>query len=332
MSVLTIKFTANTIGIHNFGYRKYNDPDSDPTHFNIQNINVTSIGLQEIIINVPDNLYCASAGVQYTGYVIAACQDQTDGKGDGIPDFATTWTVDLVQQDDPCMEYELECIAVSIGGVTITDDGTGSCTDGIYPVTIAEVTAGDEIEAATINVTVTSGIIVDVDIVDGGAYKQAPTLNVVIAGCTSSPILTPVLANNCDNLNLENYICDGITKLSADDNVDLALNDSVIICADPTTISGLSSDIEASELGRCHCKECKNVEISFPGATSGSGTLIYQTCWDGSGQGGSPTHMICRKIDYNDTISLGCILPNTVTVITGSITGGTLNINETLCT
>jgi hypothetical protein len=42
--------------------------------------------------------------------------------------------------------------------------------------------------------------------------------------------------------------------------------------------------------------------------------------------------MICRKIDYNDTISLGCILPNTVTVITGSITGGTLNINETLCT
>lgn len=317
MSSFTIKFNANTTGTHHVGYRTYNDP---PNTYTVIDVDVTTPGLQEITIDVPGNLYCASAGIEYSGYVISDCQDQTDDNGDGIPDLAQTWTIQLVQQDDPCQKTTIKCVAVPIESVIIVDSGTSACETGNYPVTVTEATPGDEVEAADINCDIVDGKIVKVNIVNGGKYKDTPNLSVSIPGCTSTPSLAAVFGD-CPVLDLDDYDCAGSLALNEDAKFVLSLGETVLICMKPPSVASLPlpNNFEAINEGRCHCEKCANVVVSVPGATTGVGKITYQICWDNSNPQGSALQMISRKINWDESIDLGCIIPDTLNIEQGSL-------------
>jgi len=127
MASFNITFQANTTGDHTVAYRIYNNdaPGTSIASFNYDTltVSVTVPGTQVVNITVPANLYCVP--VTYTGYVIADCLDQTDGTGDGIPDAASTFTVTLDQQVDPCIFHEITCAQVPIDTLTLVSGGSG---------------------------------------------------------------------------------------------------------------------------------------------------------------------------------------------------------------
>ncbi len=126
MSKFTISFQANTSGEHRVGYRSYVDA---PLFYNTINIQVVEPGLQTVDIEVEGNLYCANEGVEFTGYVIAACQGYGDINSDGIPDLALTWQLTMAEQIDPCKKYTIECENVPLKahplGLILNDGGAG---------------------------------------------------------------------------------------------------------------------------------------------------------------------------------------------------------------
>jgi len=316
MSKFSILFQANTTGVHHIGYRTYNDPINT---YNVIDITVVTPGLQEVIIDVPGNLYCAHAGIRYTGYLIAGCEDQTDANGDGIPDLATTWIVDLVQQTDPCQKTQIECIGVPILDCIIVDNGTGLCApDGPYPLIITEANPGDEIIPADIILTVTGGIIVSYLIINPGLYKSLPLTSTVIGGCSTVPEIDLIMGTECAPLMLSSYGCRAFLDLSANSRYTIVLNDTVEFCADVVALAGLPVSFEATATGNCHCDGCRTAVITVPGGTLGEGKISYQTCWDGSGVY-NPVVMVSRIVNFGDTINLGCILPDTIVVDNGTL-------------
>lgn len=326
MATLTINFQANTIGDHYIGWRTYNDPTpGDPTDFNVITFNVTSIGPQAVPIVVTGNLYCADDDITYYGYIIAACEDQTDGNADGIPDLATTWTVVMLEQTDPCQKTNFMC-AVPIDEIKVTNAYSVTCAPaGTYSLIITETNPGDEITQAiaTCDITV-GGAVNNIVLIDPGLYLAAPTVtfNPLDFSCPpTDPIFAAIMiASDCAPLDISTYSCAGHNELDTSVPIyDLGMGESVEFCADPTTLGGLPAEMVATATGNCHCDECKHVTISCPTATVGVGKISYQTCWSPLNNGYTAIYMLTRILNWNDTIDLGCILPDTLVIDIGTI-------------
>lgn len=324
MSTFTINFQANTLGIHYVGYRTYND---SPNTYTVINVNVIALGTQSVTIDVPGNLYCAYDGIEYTGYIIAACQDQTDGNQDGIPDIAVQWTLTMPVQDDPCQKTVITCIAVPIFSIDFASSPT-SCTPGTYSVVFSEVTPGDEVSPAEAEVTVDGGGALSVVLIDVGLYKAVPTAAVTITNCSVPVDFTIVLYPNCDDLLLSDYACANHNDVSEDSGYEIVLGESVEICADPAALADLSIAFSAYDDGNCHCDACKKVIIDVPGAASGVGKITYQTCWDGSNPYGS-VMMVSQVINWDDVLTLGCILPDTLVIDEGTLDASPVPVQHT---
>ena len=337
MSKFTVNFTANTTGDHIVAWRTYDDA---PAEFhNIIVVPVTVPGAQAVDVEVEGNIYCANSNITYTGYIIAECQlndsatliatgiptaaDDTSLPLD-IPDLATTWFLVVNQITDPCIETTITCESTVIDSVTIDDNGTSGCApDATYPLTITEVTPGDEIIAADIDVIVSGGIVTSVVINNAGQYKAAPDLTHSIPSCSSSAAFTAVMAD-CPSLDLTTFDCAAQNDLSDTPDYIMALGDVLTICADDTTLGGLASNFADAPVGNCHCQDCANVTVDASGSSSGTGAKItYQTCWDGSNVLGDIT-MVTQEVPFGSTIQLGCIIPETIV-----IDQGTLDVNFT---
>lgn len=139
MASFDINFQANTTGDHYVGWRTY---DMLPNTYNVETINVTIPGAQTVTIEVDGSLYCANSDIQYTGYVIAACMNQNDGNADGIPDLALTWTIDMVQQIDPCIKTRITCDNVPLNTINITNKGDSYTSPPTVTVTAPDVVGG----------------------------------------------------------------------------------------------------------------------------------------------------------------------------------------------
>jgi len=128
MSSFTVNFTANAVGDHTVGWRSFReDVEGTPQPFwNTAIVNVITPGAQAYNIPVIENMYCTDQDLRYHGWVIAHCENPplTDTSGDGIPDGALTWVVDLVQQTDPCIKHSIECENVPVASFNLTGPGS----------------------------------------------------------------------------------------------------------------------------------------------------------------------------------------------------------------
>ena len=320
MASFRINFQAQTTGDHYIGYRTYNDPLNTYT---VLTVNITGAvpQLAHVDIPVPGNLYCAYDGIAYTGYIIAACEDQTDANMDGIPDVAIQWTVNLLQQTDPCVKTNILCEASPI--LTINWTGaTSGCTPvgGPYPVVFTEVTPGDEVQPASAEAFVDAGGALIVNIIDYGLYKAAPVVTIpAISGCSPALVITVVM-DVCSEIDLTDYICAGHTELSGDTLYELPLGTDLELCADTTTLSGLPVGYLATSGDNCHCVSCENVHLKISG--TGFITVSYQRCWDDDT---FPTTLITRVINAPQLgagFDLGCIVLDTLHMDASTLTGG----------
>lgn len=338
MATLTINFQANTLGDHYIGWRTYNDPDpADPTAFNVITFDVTSIGPQAVPITVDGNLYCANDDITYYGYIIAACQDQTDGNSDGIPDLALTWTITMVEQTDPCQKTSLTC-AVPIAKVDVDAGGTGCVPAGAtYQLVVVPATQDSEISPASVECTVDAGgAITLITVLVPGLYTAAPTVifNPLDFDCApvSPSFIVTMETSPCAAVDVSTYSCAGHGELDTSVPIyDLTMGETVEFCADPTSLAGLPAEMVATDLGNCHCDECKHVTISCPTATTGAGHITYQTCWNPLNNGYTAIYMITRILNWDDTIDLGCILPDTLIIDIGTIDQPATTV-EVVCT
>lgn len=317
MASFRINFQAQTTGNHYIGYRTYNDP---PNTYTVLTVNITGAVPQSahVDIPVPGNLYCAYDGIAYTGYIIAACEDQTDADMDGIPDVAIQWTVNLLQQTDPCVKTTILCEAVGIDSITYTSGVTGCTPDGTYQFDITETNPGDEIIPAIIEIDVISGAFAGMNFINPGLYKAAPiiTLPPLISGCTPSPVFTAIM-DDCPQIDLTDYICAGHSELSGDTLYDIVLGADLELCADTTTLGGLPTGYLATLGDNCHCVSCERVQLSISG--TGSINISYQRCWDDDT---SPIQLITRQVSAPGSLDLGCIVEDTLYIDETNLTGG----------
>lgn len=320
MASFRINFQAQTTGDHYIGYRTYNDP---PNTYTVLTVNITGAvpQLAHVDIPVPGNLYCAYDGIAYTGYIIAACEDQTDADMDGIPDVAMQWTVNLLQQTDPCVKTTILCEAVGIDSITYTPGVTSCYPDGTYQFDIAETNPGDEIVPAIIEIYVVSGAFAGMNFINPGLYKAAPiiTLPPLVSGCTPSPVFTAIM-DDCPQIDLTDYICAGHSELSGDTIYDVDLGESIILCVDVTTLGGLPVGYLATPGDNCHCVSCENVHLKISG--TGFITVSYQRCWDDDN---FPTTLMTRVINAPQLgagFDLGCIVLDTLHMDASTLTGG----------
>lgn len=312
----TINFQANTLGIHHVGYRTYNDP---PNFYNVIDVNVTTLGVQSVVIDVPGNLYCAYEGITYTGYVIADCQDQTDNNGDGIPDIAAEWSLLIPEVADPCQKTKIKCIATPIVIATITNVPDPCLPDGTYTLQTIEVGTGDEVLPALLKVTVTGGVMGPVSIDDGGLYKAIPVVVLPgTVGCNMPPDFNIVLGEKCNTIALAEYVCSSYIDVSEDSLFSLSVNEEVNICGDPAAVGAMSAEFEVTDTGNCHCETCKNVIVNAGGASSGEGKISYQVCWDDTNPYGTVT-LISQILNHGETLNLGCIIPDTLNIDEGTL-------------
>ena len=329
MASFRINFQAQTTGDHYIGYRTYNDP---PNTYTVLTVNITGAvpQLAHVDIPVPGNLYCAYDGIAYTGYIIAACEDQTDADMDGIPDVAIQWTVNLLQQTDPCVKTTILCEAVGIDNVTYTPGVTGCTPDGVYTFVITETNQGDEVSPANITVDVVSGAFAGITILDPGLYKAAPviTLPPLVSGCAPSPVFTAIM-DDCLQIDLTDYICAGHSELSGDTIYDVDLGESIILCVDVTTLGGLPAGYTATQTDNCHCENCLRATLDVTGS-SGYVTISYQRCWDSDTE---PIELITRVVNFNTSgVDLGCVVGGTVHIEDSTLGGGgTATVTYTNC-
>ena len=310
MASFRINFQAQTTGDHYIGYRTYNDP---PNTYTVLTVNITGAVPQSahVDIPVPGNLYCAYDGIAYTGYIIAACEDQTDADMDGIPDVAIQWTVNLLQQTDPCVKTTILCEAVGIDSITYTSGVTGCTPDGTYQFDITETNPGDEIIPAIIEIDVISGAFAGMNFINPGLYKAAPiiTLPPLISGCTPSPVFTAIM-DDCPQIDLTDYICAGHSELSGDTLYELPLGMDLDLCVDTTTLGGLPAGYLATPGDNCHCEDCVRARVTTGGLPAGYITVSYQRCWD---DGTNPVTLITRTIaGGTSSVDLGCIIDGTL--------------------
>lgn len=332
MASFRINFQAQTTGDHYIGYRTYNDP---PNTYTVLTVNITGAVPQSahVDIPVPGNLYCAYDDIVYTGYLIAACQPQTDGNGDGIPDLATQWTVPLVQQIDHCIQTIILCEATPIDTVTLPGDIIGCKPNGTYTLDVTEATPGDEVVPANITITIVAGQPDpnSITIIDPGRYKAVPivTLPVEVSDCSPDPVFTVTL-KKCPVIDLLDYICSNHTELSGDTLIEPSVGKTIRLCADVTTLPGLPLGYSSEEGDGCHCRQCANVVVTTT-ASSGYVDVSYHTCWDGSNPLASGLTYVTRRVAYDQTVDLGCVIPNNITLDESNLVGGSTVLSQTPC-
>jgi hypothetical protein len=339
MASFNINFTANTTGNHYVGYRTYNDTVNTYT---VIALNVTSIGAHTVVINVPGNLYCADYDIEYTGYVIAGCEvaDEDalasgipaaadDLNGDGIPDVATTWIVTLIKQDESgafgsnCEFVELECKAVPITSLSYTG-GSNSCFVGTHPLVFP---GGNEVLAATgeLTIDVATLAVTSLTLLTAGAYSA-----VIAPGDITCPA-----AGGCDNLQISavmglcppliigDYTCGSVVNSdpsTLSDYNEFELGDTYNMCTDiPSQASipnylggGGQPGFLLNDIGSCHCENCYSLDIDATAASSGTGKISYQTCWDRTGSGGTFVAMYTIPLTPTSSFNTGCIIENSI--------------------
>lgn len=136
MAGFTLEFIANTTGDHYVCYRDTNTADP----YTCITVNVTTLGPETVEINIPNNIYCDNT--EYEGYIVAACQDQTDANTDGVPDTALTFNFPTIPQEvDPCTLVEFTCNSVDVAAVSMNSTQVGSGYVGLpgdpMPVTFS---------------------------------------------------------------------------------------------------------------------------------------------------------------------------------------------------
>jgi len=330
MAKFTINFTANTIGKHFVGWRTYNDI-ALPFH-NVEVVDVLAPGAHGADIEIDGNVYCAHSDIEYTGYIVAACELQDpdtlentgipdpsdDTNANGIPDGAFTWAETILEQTDPCIETDILCESVAIDSLIVVDDGTSGCSSGTFPLTFTEVSPGDEIIAATGTVTYLGGVVSSTNITAGGQYKVPPVVTALGVSCNSTPVFTAVMVASCPPLDLTPYDCASQNDLTDTPIYTINYGETVTICADDSTLGGLSDQFLATAVGNCHCQDCAGVTIDASGSASGSGKVSYQTCWDGSNLLGEVT-LVTQVVDFGSITQLGCIIPDTIAIDQGTL-------------
>ena len=332
MASFRINFQAQTTGDHYIGYRTYNDP---PNTYTVLTVNITGAvpQLAHVDIPVPGNLYCAYDDIVYTGYLIAACQPQTDGNADGIPDLATQWTVTLVQQVDDCIGTLILCEATPIDTVTLPNGIISCAPNGTYTLDVTEANPGDEVVPANITITIVAGQPVpgSITIIDPGRYKAVPvvTLPVGVSGCSPNPVFTVTL-EKCPVIDLLDYICSNHIELSGDTLIEPSVGETILLCANVATLAGLPPGYDYESHDGCHCEQCENVVVTTT-ASSGYVDVSYHTCWDGSNPLGSGLTYVTRRVAYDETVDLGCVMSNDITLDESNLVRGSTVLSRTPC-
>lgn len=150
----------------------------------------------------------------------------------------------------------------------------------------------------------------------GSGYTVTP--RVVITGDGAAATAGAVMTQECPSLDLRDYDCGSSAELSNTPEYVIGVKEDITICADIASLATLPSNFTYTDNGNCHCEECRSVTVSCPGATTGTGTISYQTCWDNSGDYTAFT-LVTRNINWDETIELGCILPNTLFLDDGNL-------------
>lgn len=311
MATLTINFQANTTGDHYVGYREIHmDP---PNTYTVLTVNVTTPGATSVDIDIPGSLYCGE--LHYAGYIIAACQSQTDANADGIPDAAITWSNTLLQQTDPCTETEITCDNTPIDGISIDVPGTGYSIGNV--ITVVEATVGDEVVPATITVATVGGAgeITTVSIDVAGSYKAAPNLDATGVG-NGDAVLSIAAMAECPEVDLTTIDCAGVQTYTGKTGWTGQLGEVLTICTDQSTLGTLGSQFTAALAGNCKCRGCESVTLDASAATSGGVIVTYNRCWDtGAGE-----VLVVRQVNSGETLTdIDCIIPETLTLSKNSL-------------
>ena len=311
MATLTINFQANTTGDHYVGYREIHmDP---PNTYTVLTVNVTTPGATSVDIDIPGSLYCGE--LHYAGYIIAACQSQTDANADGIPDAAITWSNTLLQQTDPCTETEITCDNTGIDTISIDVAGTGYSIGNV--IAVVEANVGDEVVPATVTVGNIGalGEITAVSIDFAGSYKEAPNLDATGVG-NGDAVLSVTAMEDCPEVDLTTIDCAGVESFTGKSGWIGELGEVLTICTDSSTLAGLGSQFTAALAGNCKCRGCESVTLDASAATSGGVIVTYNRCWDrGAGE-----VLVVRQVNAGETLTdIDCIIPETLTLQVDSL-------------
>lgn len=311
MASFTVNFNANTTGDHYICYRTQGAPPA--TAFICTTENVTTAGANSVVIEIPDNIYCDA--FVFEGYIIAACEPQTDTTGNGFPDAAITFVATFPQQTDPCPLYSIECTTVAVNRTVLINNGGVNYTVGdslVFTTTIP----GDTIVSAVAtvsNVDAVTGAITAVAFTNFGEYQAVPTVTVTSA--TGSLANLAVSLDPCDPLLLSTISCNNPAQGPFPPTASLNLNDELYLCADVAAIASLDSqytatDVSATRGGTCNCQVCENCVL-----TNSSGKPLnysFQTCWDLTPQSNAII-VYTGQIAIGGTVDLGCVIRPTVT-------------------
>ena len=312
MANFTVNFNANTTGDHYICYRTQGAPAATPFNCTTENVTSTS-GLISVTIEIPDNIYCA--GVVFEGYIIAACEPQTDTTGNGFPDVAVLFTATFPQVTDPCPLYEIECTSVELDrNPTISNGGTGYVVGDALVFTttnpadtivlaVGQVTAVDPVTGAITTATISST----------GQYSALPTVTVNSVAGANAVIAASL--DPCPMLNLGAIGCNPPAIGPVTPFAILMHTETIEICADTTEIAGLAdnftaTDISATGGGTCNCQVCK--ECTLVNNTGKGLNYSYQTCWDTDPQSAAIV-VYTGQLGPGQTVTLSCVIESTVT-------------------
>ena len=317
MATLRINFQANTTGNHIVGYREnYFDL---PNTYNTVILNILTPGPAFVDIIIPGSLYCGE--LSYSGYIIAECQNQTDSNGDGIPDAAVTWSQNIPQQIDPCIETNIICDSVGILTIDILEPGENYTPGDVIPV--VEATIGDQVSPAIITVLTVNGGggITSVSITNAGLYKATPLLNA--AGVSGWPGVTPAqlvvtAMANCPALDIENFVCATIITNGIKPEWESSpLGSIYTLCADIEEVTDtLGIQFRAEEVSNCKCRGCELLTLDASAAATGGCTISYNTCWDRDA--GEVLNIV--QVNPGDVFTnIACVIPETVQVLANDL-------------
>jgi hypothetical protein len=311
MASFTVNFNANTTGDHYICYRTQGAAPATP--FICTTENITSTGANSVVIDIPDNIYCDS--FIFEGYIIAACEPQTDTTGNGFPDAAITFVANFPQVTDPCPLYEIECSTVAVNRNIVITNGGVNYTIGDSLV-FTTTNPADTIVSAVATVSAVDGVtgaITAVTFTNFGQYQAVP--NITVTTSTGSAAVLGATLDPCDALLLSSISCNNPAVGPFPPNATLSLGENLYLCADATAIAGLDSqytttDVSGTRGGSCNCQVCENCVLTN---TSGKAlNYSFQTCWDLTPQSGAII-VYTGQIANGQTIDLGCVIRPTVT-------------------
>ncbi len=319
MAGFTLNFNANTIDDYYICYKNV----ADPLPYTCTTVSITTLGPQTVDIDVPNNIYCAPADLE--GYIIAACQDQTDGNGDGVPDAAILFTLTIGQVTDPCDQVSLTC--TSAGVINVLLSGGSGCVDGSYPLLFTD---GVEITPCTGTVNISSGgTSFSVTLTAVGLYSTPPTtVDTSAFGCTTPPTTDLVAMGSCGMIDLTTIQCLGnMTDTSPALSPSLTYGESFKFCIDMEKIGLVPDDYTVQTTDEtCYCVNCEGLYATNNAPGAKTQTVYWQTCWYDDSQ---PTYAgpIVTYTAYvpagSVDVFIDCVIKD-VSYITGASDGASL--------